>query len=115
MEKYSIANRPKQPFYHDNSFQTEQSQRTARNNSTLIGTDRKWLPGIKGEDKVLGLNNLKTNQEGRLSISPMRLSFHLYNGKIVNKFGAKIKEVPFSEMDFANQKIIKTRRKKLMK
>ena len=70
---------------------------------------------IKGEDRVLGLNNLKTNQDGRLSISPMRLSFHLYNGKIVNKFGAKIKEVPFSEMDFANQKIIKTRRKKLMK
>lgn len=45
----------------------------------------------------------------------MRLAFHLHNGKLVNNYGAKVEEVPFSEMDFANQKIIKTRRKKLLK
>ena len=45
---------------------TERTQRSARNNSTLIGTDRKWLPSVtNGDDKVLGLNNVKTNHDGR--------------------------------------------------
>jgi hypothetical protein len=45
----------------------------------------------------------------------MRMDLHHHAGKIIDKYGKKVDEVPFSEMDFVNQKIIMTKRKKLMK
>ena len=45
----------------------------------------------------------------------MRIDLHHHAGKIIDKYGKKVDELPFSQNDLVNQKIILTKRKKLQK
>lgn len=61
------------------------------------------------------MQTLKPRDKGRPSISPMRIDLHQHAGRIIDKYGKRVVEAPFSEMDLVNQKIILTKRKRLQK